>query len=119
MDGGGRGEARSAAIYAHGLDSGFSHKKGMWVKAAMLNSSAPDWSMPSYKKAPVLRTGNFVAHGRQGRWLTATSRGREILQAAFDANPDSEEVRSPRSSWSLKTAKSHRHKCFSPQESAQ
>ena len=85
------------AIYAHALDSGFSHKKGMWVKAAMLEKK---FGTPDSVDAVLQKAVTFCPNaeilwlmGAKERWLTGdVPRAREILQAAFDANPDSEEI---------------------------
>ena len=93
-----RGGAETArAIYAHALDSGFSHKKGLWIKAAMLEKQfgTPDAVDAILRKAVTFCPNAEILWlmGAKERWLGGDVSGaREILQAAFDANPDSEEI---------------------------
>ena len=85
------------AIYAHALESGFSHKKGLWMKAAMLEKR---FGTPDSVDAMLQKAVTFCPNAEilwlmnaKERWLSGhVSRAREILQAAFDANPDSEEI---------------------------
>ncbi|ABP00924.1 predicted protein [Ostreococcus lucimarinus CCE9901] len=85
------------AIYAHALDSGFSHKKGLWMKAAMLEKrfGTPDSVDAVLRKAVTFCPNAEILWlmGAKERWLSGdVTRAREILQSAFDANPDSEEI---------------------------
>ena len=85
------------AIYAHALDSGFSHKKGLWMKAAMLEKrfGTPDSVDEVLRKAVTFCPNAEILWlmNAKERWLSGdVPRAREILQAAFDANPDSEEI---------------------------
>ena len=85
------------AIYAHALDSGFSHKKGLWVKAAMLEKrfGTPDTVDAVLRKAVTVCPNAEILWlmGAKERWLSGdVPSAREILQSAFDANPESEEI---------------------------
>ena len=85
------------AIYAHALASGFSHKKGLWMKAAILEKR---FGTPDSVDAMLQKAVTFCPNAEilwlmnaKERWLSGqVPRAREILQAAFDANPDSEEI---------------------------